>query len=381
MEEDTLQTKPLTESITLLMQRQAEAEEEELLQPKSKAGGTPRMTAAVADQIGALEGSGQPLPASERIYFEPRFGADFGQIRIHTGAEAVASAQAVNARAYTLGRNIVFARNQFAPGAHEGKRLIAHELAHVVQQNTGGKLQVQRQVHLGVSTTEGQFLPAPKPEDPAFGSAQPDCSTPAKDVYELHGTITSTNPACSVAGVKNRRKDDPMLKVVRADYRLAGKDPCPGFPGIPDLDFWIADQWRVVAIDRFRMTVMNMCGDEEQLTVTGRILGHQEIVKSMPPTAPNPPPEQTVDVELRTSIMKCAKVSFDKECNKVTCIPSDQTKTPRVFLWNASINEYVDTDDETYTKTAGNLATLMGIITKEYEDGEWRSNRCGDARW
>ncbi len=134
MEEDTLKTKPLTESITPFMQRQAEEEEEELLQPKSKVGGTPQMTAAVADQIGALEGSGQPLPASERAFFEPRFGADFGQVRIHTGAEAVASAQAVNARAYTLGRNIVFARNQFAPGTDEGRRLNAHELAHVVQQ-------------------------------------------------------------------------------------------------------------------------------------------------------------------------------------------------------------------------------------------------------
>ena len=351
------------------------------MQTKPESGSSQQLTPGVASAIASIRGEGQPLPASERTFFEPRFGTDFGQVRIHIGSDAAASAQAVNARAYTLGHEIVFSRNQFAPETDKGKRLIAHELSHVIQQNTMGKFLIQRQPFLGVSTTEGQFLPAPNPEERPLGMAQPDCSTPASDVYELHGTITSTNPACSAAGVKDRRNDNPMLKVVRADYRLAGKDPCPGFPGVPDLDIWLADQWRVVEIDRFRMTVMNMCGDEEQLTVTGRILSNQEIVKSMPPAASQPPPEQTVDVPPGTGTLSCAKVSFDTDCNKVTCIPADESKNKRVFIWKPSINEYVDQDDETHTKTPGTLTTLIGVITKEYDDGEWRGNRCGDPRW
>ena len=64
-------------------------------------------------------------------------GFDFSQVRVHTGGEAAASARAVNARAYTVGSNIVFAEGQYAPGTAAGRRLLAHELAHTVQQSDG----------------------------------------------------------------------------------------------------------------------------------------------------------------------------------------------------------------------------------------------------
>jgi hypothetical protein len=65
---------------------------------------------------------------------EPRFGHDFSRVRVHTDARAAHSAMAVSALAYTSGRDIVFAKGQYAPGTEAGKRLLAHELAHVVQQ-------------------------------------------------------------------------------------------------------------------------------------------------------------------------------------------------------------------------------------------------------
>jgi len=68
---------------------------------------------------------------------EPRFGHDFGQVRVHTGEQAAESARAVSALAYTVGSDLVFGAGQYAPGTSEGQRLIAHELAHVVQQSTG----------------------------------------------------------------------------------------------------------------------------------------------------------------------------------------------------------------------------------------------------
>lgn len=77
---------------------------------------------------------GRPLDVGTREFFEPRFGRDLGDIRIHTGNETNNTAQNISARAYTLGSNIGFATGSYDPVSHEGRRLIAHELAHVVQQ-------------------------------------------------------------------------------------------------------------------------------------------------------------------------------------------------------------------------------------------------------
>ena len=87
-----------------------------------------------------LAASGEPLDAASRSWFEPRFGHDFSAVRIHTGAEAAASARAVNAAAYTVGPHIVFGERQFNPGTSAGDRLLAHELAHVVQQRWSGAI-------------------------------------------------------------------------------------------------------------------------------------------------------------------------------------------------------------------------------------------------
>jgi hypothetical protein len=78
---------------------------------------------------------GAPLSRDLRAYFEPRFGRDLSTVRLHTGPVAAAAAERIDARAFTLGRNIGFARGEYAPDTGTGRRLIAHELAHVVQQS------------------------------------------------------------------------------------------------------------------------------------------------------------------------------------------------------------------------------------------------------
>jgi hypothetical protein len=84
-----------------------------------------------------LASSGAPLDAQTRGFMEPRFGQDLGAVRLHTDAMAAQSAAAVNARAFTVGRDIVFASGQHAPASAQGRTLLAHELTHVVQQ--GGR--------------------------------------------------------------------------------------------------------------------------------------------------------------------------------------------------------------------------------------------------
>jgi hypothetical protein len=88
-----------------------------------------------------LSSPGQPLDAATRAFFEPRLGHDFGGVRVHTGAVAEQSAQDVNAHAYAVGHDIVFGAGRYAPGTHEGRRLLAHELTHVVQQGAFGQVE------------------------------------------------------------------------------------------------------------------------------------------------------------------------------------------------------------------------------------------------
>ena len=80
--------------------------------------------------------NGVPLPHETRDFFEPRFGYDFSNVKIHTDAVAAKSARSINALAYTSGNNIVFNQNQYSPETDSGKKLLAHELTHVVQQTS-----------------------------------------------------------------------------------------------------------------------------------------------------------------------------------------------------------------------------------------------------
>jgi len=82
-----------------------------------------------------LRSPGQPLDAQTRAFMEPRFRHDFSGVRIHADAKATESAQAVNALAYTVGQNVVFGAGQYVTGTNVGKRLLAHELIHTVQQS------------------------------------------------------------------------------------------------------------------------------------------------------------------------------------------------------------------------------------------------------
>src|SRR5689334_12260471 len=81
-----------------------------------------------------MRGTGQPLDPMTRSFFEPRFGRDLGAVRIYADQAAARSARALNALAYTVGSKVAFSGGNYAPGTNAGRRLLAHELAHVVQQ-------------------------------------------------------------------------------------------------------------------------------------------------------------------------------------------------------------------------------------------------------
>lgn len=93
----------------------------------------------------AVSSPGQPLDAATRGWMASRFGEDFGHVRVHTDDRAAVSARTLGARAYTVGSDLVFEAGEYAPVTTEGKRLLAHELAHVVQQRSSHADRVQRQ--------------------------------------------------------------------------------------------------------------------------------------------------------------------------------------------------------------------------------------------
>lgn len=90
----------------------------------------------IVDEV--LRSPGQPLDNATRAFMEPRFGQDFSRVRVHADRHAAASAQAIDSLAYTVGQDIVFGIGQYMPTMGEGRRLVAHELAHVVQQKQTG---------------------------------------------------------------------------------------------------------------------------------------------------------------------------------------------------------------------------------------------------
>ena len=129
-----------------------------------------------------LNSPGQPLDATTRAFFEPRFGHDFSQVRVHTDSRAAESARVVTALAYTVGQNVVFGTLQYSPQTPSGQRLLAHELTHVMQQRM-----------------TAQARPHQLSVDPASSRAEAEANTLADAV--THGSSVP-KPAVSSSGVQ-----------------------------------------------------------------------------------------------------------------------------------------------------------------------------------
>jgi hypothetical protein len=149
--------------------------DDEQVQAKAAEGDAAEPGAAEVPNL-VPDGPGVPLPAAERAFFEPRFGRNFGQLRVHADGQAAESARRFGALAYTLGRDVVFAAGQYAPDTPTGRRLLAHELAHVSQQGDGiGPRGLLQRLAFGTSTPptwrRGTLVPVPTDEVPRVNEA------------------------------------------------------------------------------------------------------------------------------------------------------------------------------------------------------------------
>ena len=122
----------------------------------SSAESSPEVPSIVQDVVGS---PGEPLDPATRAFMEPRFGQDFSSVRVHSGAAAEQSAREVNASAYTVGHDIVFAPGHYTPHTPAGRRLLAHELTHVMQQEAAGLPALQRKAGIGAAAEPAQATP------------------------------------------------------------------------------------------------------------------------------------------------------------------------------------------------------------------------------
>lgn len=187
--------------------------------------GDARIEAAPLMAKEVLRSPGQPLDAATRAFMEPRFGHDFSRVRVHLDSQAAASAHEVRALAYTLGCDIVFAAGQFAPQTAYGQGLLAHELAHTVQQSSGagaittGNLRVGEQndpYEHDAEKVSASVLSSPagtSPEQPAAATLRPD-RHPALRRQPGPGSDTPKTP--------------PPEKPTHPKGERGGKAPAPG---------------------------------------------------------------------------------------------------------------------------------------------------------
>jgi hypothetical protein len=135
--EEELQAKSLLQRARMESEMPSEEEpeeEDEVLQPKTISSGQGKAGEPGLEAVRELRQGGERLPETTRRDFEGRFGYDFGRVRLHRGPKAERATRAVNARAYTLGNNIVLGKGEYNPASKSGRTLLAHELTHVIQQ-------------------------------------------------------------------------------------------------------------------------------------------------------------------------------------------------------------------------------------------------------
>lgn len=177
----------------IAMMRGDDKEDHEDALARSADGAAPPVGDIDMRDIAALSG-GSPLNAETRAYMEPRFGHNFGQVRVHTDEEAAASARSVRALAFTVGSDIVFATGQYSPGTRSGRRLLAHELTHVVQQTDSPAI-AQREPDPQTSQTPAPASATPPALDTTLSPGSPYAGLPPELLDTLRTSFVERTDA------------------------------------------------------------------------------------------------------------------------------------------------------------------------------------------
>lgn len=160
---------------------------------------------------GVLEESGHPLDAATAGRFQSSFGHDFSSVRVHTSERAATSAAALSARAYTVGRHVVFGRGEYAPSTSDGRHLLGHELAHVVQQSRGGT--APPRANRGLETAADQAAHQASHGGPVFVAGSSAVGIACKTLFEEFTGGAYSWPMLKLALEHTRPVDDILADI------------------------------------------------------------------------------------------------------------------------------------------------------------------------
>lgn len=255
---------------------------------------------------------GTPLERDVRTTMEAGLGADFSSVRIHTGRTAQEAAESLHATAYTVGRDVAFARGSYAPGSAEGRELLAHELTHVVQNGGGPNPAVGSAGPISVSeptdATEREARDAAR----AVASGRTFRVTRSAGAQEAARCGGTTHPGCPCA-----QDDEPPLSVQRQTLtpprtgqqrREENNAPLAEIQGLPMYDL----------LPRLAKLAEKVLSDEE----AGRLVGGPRLVLAM----------QTVRAKMQRDLEFLLR-----EKKRVETLPRDQIADIVNFLWGPNV--------------------------------------------
>ncbi|WP_386069635.1 DUF4157 domain-containing protein [Tahibacter sp. UC22_41] len=297
---------------------------------------------------------GMPLPAAARAQFEPRFGHDFSGVRVHTDGEAASAARGVSAQAYTFGSHIVFGAGQYAPYTRAGAHLMAHELAHVVQQGGGTPARMQRKI-----------APEYVVDEPYVGKSRP--GAPVRVAFARNSAAIPADEQAKIDGFKSGRDRTVDLELLG----LATGDELTTDPGLPKkrADAVNAELGkRQKGVPPFTMehigkrTVTAGTAKNTEDTAKLRFERAVEILRptdvSLSPTTVTSP-ATTCNAALEKNFQDAKTMAFDW----IDVSRTELAKKPRVGGLDGSLDRFFgDHADTTATRVAGNLGLIRDEI-------------------
>jgi len=143
-EADRIADRVVSISDQSIQRKCSRCEEKEQIQTKTNGNSGMQVSNGLTNKISHSRGNGQALDSTTRSIMENRIGADFSRVRIHSGNRASEMSREINARAFTVGKDIYFDQGEYAPSSKEGKRLLAHELTHTIQQGSSQGIGIQK---------------------------------------------------------------------------------------------------------------------------------------------------------------------------------------------------------------------------------------------
>lgn len=212
------QAKPISEQTMFSIQKQVDKGKEGIIITKKVGEPIPQVSSGLKDQFHFLKDHGNPMAETLRDFIEPRFGCNFSNVRIHADSNSAKMSEELKAEAFSYGRDIYFGAGKYRPGSESGKRLLAHELTHILQQQfepkSSGSVQLQQESAEPVTQVNPEIaqLPAALNVD-KYESIYYDLSYRAEDGY-LSTWLTVTYADGTVIDINIRDiGDDTMTGV------------------------------------------------------------------------------------------------------------------------------------------------------------------------